>query len=112
MVIQKINISNIPSIIWGEKSDNVYIFVHGKKSNKEDAKEFAQIATDKDYQVLSFDLPEHGERTNENYLCNIWNGVKDLKIIGQYAVKNWQNIYLFACSLGYISVLLPTRICY
>ena len=29
-------INNIPSIIWGEKSNKVFIAVHGNMSNKED----------------------------------------------------------------------------
>lgn len=36
MKIDRINISNIPSIIWGEKSNRVFIAVHGNMSNKED----------------------------------------------------------------------------
>ena len=33
---EKIYIGNIPSIIWGEKSNKVFIAVHGNMSNKED----------------------------------------------------------------------------
>ena len=36
MKIERININNIPSIIWGEKSNKVFIAVHGNMSNKED----------------------------------------------------------------------------
>ena len=31
-----ININNIPSIIWGEKSNKVFTAIHGNMSNKED----------------------------------------------------------------------------
>ncbi len=64
MKIEKIKINNIPSIIWGEKSWKVFIAVHGNMSNKEDdvIKILAEEVTSKGYQVLSFDLPEHGER--------------------------------------------------
>ena len=34
MKIERININNIPSIIWGEKSNKVFIAVHGNMSNK------------------------------------------------------------------------------
>jgi alpha-beta hydrolase superfamily lysophospholipase len=58
------------------------------------------------YQVLSFDLPEHGERKDKNYQCNVWNGVHHLEIIGTYVQENWRNISLFGCSLGaYFSLL-------
>ncbi|AAK80963.1 hypothetical protein BJV85_000875 [Clostridium acetobutylicum] len=104
--MNKIKIKNIPAILWGETSDKVYIFVHGKMSSKESAHEFATIAVERGYQVLSFDLPEHGERKNEDYKCNVWNGVHDLKVIGDYAKRNWKSISLFGCSLGaYFSLL-------
>lgn len=113
---RKIEIENIPVILWGEPSDNIYIFVHGKISNKESAHGFAEIAVKRGYQVLSFDLPEHGERKHKNYRCNVWNGVHDLEIIGAYVQENWTDINLFACSLGaYFSLLayknLPIKKC-
>ena len=100
MTSKKIVINNIPSIIWGENSDKVYIFVHGKMSNKESAEAFAEIANSKGYQVLSFDLPAHGERTDMNYRCDIWNGIHDLRIISEYVSNNWKSLSLFGCSLG------------
>ena len=100
MLKKKILIHNIPAIIWGDKSDQVYLFVHGKMSSKESAEDFAKIASSRGYQVLSFDLPEHGERDNTNYRCDIWNGIHDLKLVGDYVQSNWTNISLYACSLG------------
>ncbi len=81
---ERININNIPSIIWGEKSSRVFIAVHGNLSNKEDTviEIFAEKVVSKGYQVLSFDLPEHGERKDDKtYLCKVQNGVNDLKQI-------------------------------
>lgn len=100
MKIQSIIIKNIPAIIWGEQSDKVYIHVHGKMSRKEHAEDFAKIAEKKGYQTLSFDLPEHGERNDSNYRCDIWNGIHDLTAIGDYAFSRWSSVSLFACSLG------------
>ena len=109
MKIDRINISNIPSIIWGKKSNRVFIAVHGNMSNKEDdvIKILAEKATSNGFQVLSFDLPEHGERKdNNNYLCNVQNCVKDLNQIIEYAKKNYKEISLWACSMGaYFSLL-------
>lgn len=103
---RKMEISNIPAILWGNPSDKIYIFVHGQMSNKESAQGFAEIAVERGYQVLSFDLPEHGERKDKNYKCNVWNGVHDVEIIGAYAQQNWKEINLFGCSLGaYFSLL-------
>jgi len=104
-------IDNIPAILWGKESDKIYIFVHGKMSNKEDAKGFAEKATERGYQVLSFDLPEHGDRKNEDYQCNVWNGVYDLTVIRKYVQQQWSDISLFATSLGaYFSLLAYNKI--
>ncbi|WP_099204756.1 alpha/beta hydrolase [Scatolibacter rhodanostii] len=97
---EKTCLEYIPAIIWGEKSDKVYIFVHGKMSNKESAEAFAEIAASRGYQTISFDLPEHGERTDRNYKCNVMNGVTDLAKIGNYVFEKWQTVSLFGCSLG------------
>lgn len=106
MKTERITIEGIPAIIWGEKSDSIYIFVHGKMSSKEEAEGFAGKAEQRGYQVLSFDLPEHGERKDEDYPCMVWNGVHDLGVAGNYAQANWKNIYLFGSSLGaYFSLL-------
>lgn len=104
-----INIDGIPSIIWGEKSSKVFIAVHGNMSNKEDdvIKILAEKVINRGYQLLSFDLPEHGARKDDtNYLCKVQNCVKDLKQIIEYAKKNYQEINLWACSMGaYFSLL-------
>ena len=109
MKTEKININDIPSIIWGEESKRIFIAVHGNMSNKEDdvIKILAEKAIDKGYQLLSFDLPEHGERKGDNkYLCKVQNCVKDLKQILEYVKKNFDEINLWACSMGaYFSLL-------
>lgn len=100
MIQEKMNINGIPAILWGPKSDRIYLYVHGKSSCKEYAEEFAKIAEEKGYQTLSFDLPAHGERKSENRRCDIWNGMQDLTLIGDYVFSNWSEVSLFACSLG------------
>lgn len=37
-------IDSIPTIVWGKKSEKIYIYVHGKNGNKEEALFFANIA--------------------------------------------------------------------
>lgn len=100
MKTQNIKINNITAIIWGKQSDKVYIHVHGKMSCKENAEQFAQIAEKKGFQTISFDLPEHGERSNSDYRCDIWNAMNDLSLIADYAFSKWKDVSLFACSLG------------
>ena len=109
MKTKHIMINNIPSTIWGENSNKVYIAVHGNMSHKED--EVIKILSSKvceiGYQVLSFDLPEHGDRKSDvSYLCDVKNCVSDLETIIKYAKTNYSEINLFACSMGaYFSLL-------
>ena len=37
---------------------------------------------------------------NEDIECNIWNGIHDLECIWKYVQRNWDKIYLYACSIG------------
>ena len=99
MKTQKFILGDIPAILWGEDSNRVYVHVHGKMSRKEYAESFAAIAETKGYQTLSFDLPEHGERTDSKR-CDVWNGVSDLRTISDYAFANWERVSLYACSIG------------
>jgi len=104
--MENIRIDKIPSLIWGERSDKVFIAVHGKMSCKENFPVLAGVAGRRGYQVLSFDLPEHGERKSKAYACTPWNGVHDLQRILQYANRRWAEVSLYAESLGaYFSLL-------
>lgn len=109
MIKQNLKIENIPAILWGNKSDKLFIAVHGNKSNKADDSIviFAEEATAIGYQVLSFDLPEHGDRKDEKtYVCKVQNCIQDLNIIMDYAKSLSNNISVFACSMGaYFSLL-------
>ncbi|EJR17320.1 alpha/beta hydrolase [Bacillus cereus group sp. WSBC 10925] len=108
MLKDNFNINNIPTVLWGDKSEKVFIAVHGNMSNKEDAviQILAEEANQKGYQVLSFDLPEHGERTNDNTPCKVQFCVSELSIIMNYAKEHWKEVSVFACSIGaYFSLL-------
>ena len=97
---EKIQIGNIPAILYGTNSEKLYIFVHGKYSKKEDADSFAIIATEVGYQVISFDLPAHGERKDAAYSCTMQNGIHDLKEIYSFVHNKYRRFHLYACSLG------------
>ena len=106
---EHIYINNIPSTLWGNKSNKVFIAIHGNLSNKEDIpiQILADIVNQFGYQVLSFDLPEHGERiNNHDYLCNVQNCVNDLKQVMDFAKNNFNETSIWACSMGaYFSLL-------
>ncbi len=108
MKVENIKINNIPAILWGEKSSKIIITVHGDMSSKSDKviSVLAEEATILGYQILSFDLPEHGDRKNELTLCSVQNCISDLKIIMEYAKSQNCSISLMANSIGaYFSLL-------
>lgn len=90
----------IPAVFWGEPSDKGYLFVHGKLSSKDAAAPFARIAQERGFQVLSFDLPQHGDRADSPERCDVWNGTRDLKLMAEEAFTRWGEVSLFGCSLG------------
>ena len=100
MHIQRTEIRGIPAVIWGEPSERVYLYVHGKQASKEAAASFAAIAAEKSFQTVSFDLPRHGERTASPERCDIWNGMRDLTVIRDAVFARWREVSLFGCSLG------------
>lgn len=109
---ERMEVEGIPCILWGKPSSKAYLFVHGKMSSKESAKEFAQLAHERGYQVLSFDLPQHGERSGqEKPACDVFEGVRELNIIENYMNKRYATLALFGCSLGaYFSLMaFPDR---
>ena len=109
MKITRIEIENIPTLIWGEKKDKVFIAIHGNMSFKDDVviKLLGESIIKKDYQLISFDLPEHGERkVDTTYLCKVQNCISDLKKVMEYAKENYKEINIWACSMGaYFSLL-------
>lgn len=108
MVKQQIEIEGIPAILWGAKADKLFIAVHGDGSHKADIdiEILANEVVLRGYQVLSFDLPENGDRKKEPRQCNPHNAIKDLTKIIEYALARTSDISLFGCSIGaYFSML-------
>lgn len=108
MIKHILKINDIPAILWGDKSDKLFIAVHGNMSHKADEVIviLAEEVISKGYQVLSFDLPEHGDRKHESYACKVGNCVQDLNTVMNYAKSLSNSISLFACSMGaYFSLL-------
>ena len=109
MQTQKMMIEGVPAILWGPPAELLYLVVHGRASCKEDAERFARIAVGKGYQVLSFDLPEHGERARLVPECTVQNGVRDLRTVMDHVRRNWSAVNLFATSLGAYFSLVTYR---
>jgi len=105
---RRFEIFGIPTVEWGERKERVFVAVHGYMSNKEDTviQILAETAAEKGIQVLSFDLPQHGDRKERDALCKVENCVADLRTVIQYAKQKWQSIGVFACSMGaYFSLM-------
>jgi len=100
MTNENFSIENINATLWGDTSDSVYIYVHGKNGCGNEAEAFAEIITKKGWQVISFDLPEHGMRKNETDAFNPWKVIPELKTIMQYTKKHWNKVGLYANSIG------------
>ena len=60
----------------------------------------ADEAIRKGYQVLSFDLPQHGERVYETDFIMPDECVKELTYMYEYAKTHAREISLFGCSMG------------
>ncbi|WP_459201732.1 alpha/beta hydrolase [Methanococcus sp. CF] len=108
MIKNNITIDGIPAILWGKEQTRLIIAVHGNMSSKDDTviQILSKIAVKKGYQVLSFDLPEHGDRKNDKTPCKVNFCVNDLEKMMKYAKNRWNKISLFACSIGaYFSLL-------
>lgn len=96
-----IRINEVPAIIWGETSKQLFLYIHGQGGNKEEAANFSEIVCQRGFQVLSIDLPEHGERKDETGISfDPWHAVYELKNVMSYAKNNWESISLFANSIG------------
>lgn len=99
-------INNIPAVLYGDMSDKICLFVHGKCGNKEEAEQLAEIICPHGFQVLSIDLPEHGERKNVSAKLVPWIAVPELQSVLSYIKQHWQSVSLHATSIGgYFSLL-------
>lgn len=100
MHIQSILLGNIPSILWGNNSNRLYLYIHGQNGRKEEAATFAKIACRKGWQVLSIDLPGHGERRAEINSFNPWHIIPELHSVEKFINTRWKRQALFANSIG------------
>lgn len=99
-------VQEIPTVLYGDNSESLFLYIHGKLGFKEEAAHFAEIVCPKGYQVLSMDLPGHGERADEMEGFVPWEVVPELQAVYGYAQQRWKRISLYANSIGaYFSLL-------
>ena len=105
----RITVQKIPAVLYGDSSEKLFLYIHGKMGCKEEASRFAEIVCPKGYQVLSMDLPGHGERTGEMERFVPWEVVPELQSVYAYARQRWKRISLYANSIGAYFSLLAFR---
>lgn len=93
-------IEHIPAVVYGDESEQVYLFVHGRHGCKEEGADFAALACPKGWQVLGIDLPEHGVRKGEAERFDPWHAVPELRAVMAYIRPRWSRVALRASSLG------------
>ena len=102
-------VQEIPTVLYGDSSESVFLYIHGKMGCKEEAAHFAEIVCPKGYQVLSIDLPGHGERTGAMERFVPWEVVPELQAVYGSAQQRWKKISLYANSIGAYFSLLALR---
>lgn len=106
MTKQRVNIDGIPALLWGNAADNLYLYIHGQSGCKEEAQALADMVCKRGFQVLSIDLPAHGERKGEDARLVPWKAVPELRAILSYIKPRWPDVSLYANSIGAYLALL------
>ena len=106
---ERFTIQNIPSILYGDSSENLFLYIHGKMGRKEEAAHLAELVCPKGYQVLGIDLPGHRERTGEMERFVTWEVVPELQTVYGFDRQRWKKIHLYANSIGAYFSLLAFR---
>lgn len=100
-------------MVFGEESDKVYLYVHGKCGCKEEAGGFAELVCNSGFQVLSLDLPQHGARRGGEVKFVSWAAAPELRAVFSYAKQKWKSVSLYANSIGaYFSLLAFPNDCF
>lgn len=97
---QLLKIDEVPAVLYGAGSVSCFLYIHGKLGFKEEAETFAEIAVQRGWQVLSIDLPEHGERKEEKDRFNPWCVIPELKMVLNYMKEHYKILGLRANSIG------------
>lgn len=100
MKTQHMFIQTIPAILYGDDAERGYLFLHGQMGCKEEAESFAQLVCPKGYQVLSIDLPAHGERQGRREELTPWLAVPDIQATKDWAMQHWNAYSVRATSIG------------
>ena len=108
---ERVQIGGIPALLYGAPAERGYLFLHGQMGRKEEAEAFAQVVCPKGYQVLSIDLPAHGERQGRGEELVPWTAAPDIRAAWEWAERRWNTVSLRANSIGaYFAMLAVDRL--
>ena len=91
---KELEINEIPAVLWGVPSRKLYFYVHGQGGCKEEAAVFADVVCNLGWQVLSVDLPKHGQRINGTVEFEPWSVVPELSGIMDFVKDMCKQISL------------------
>lgn len=100
MNTERFQLNTTPAILYGKPAGRGFLFLHGQMGCKEEAEAFARVVCPKGYQVLSIDLPGHGERQNRGEEFAPWTAVPDIQAALDWAERHWESTGLRANSIG------------
>ncbi len=80
-----------PALLICEKSEKIFLYVHGLNGRKEEALAFAEVAAPKGYQVLGIDLSMERKP---------WEVLPLLNEVRDYLYENWKSVSVRANSIG------------
>ena len=108
---ERVQIGGIPALLYGAPAERGYLFLHGQMGRKEEAEAFAQVVCPNGYQVLSIDLPAHGERQGRGEELTPWEAVPDVRAAWEWTERRWNTVSLRANSIGaYFAMLAVDRL--
>jgi hypothetical protein len=91
MRVIELIIGSTPALLIGEKSEKIFLYVHGLHGRKEEALAFAEVAVPKGYQVLGVELPLESKP---------WEVLPLLNEVCDYLYSNWKSVSVRANSIG------------
>ena len=100
MKTERFEIGAVPAALYGEPAERGWLFLHGQMGCKEEAEPFARAACRRGYQVLSIDLPGHGERRGRGGELTPWAAAPDVRAALDWAEGRWNTVSLRANSIG------------
>ena len=103
---EELRFGGIPGLLYTVQADRVFLFVHGKGGNKEEALLLSEIACERGWDVVGIDLPGWGARTAEAARFVPWEAAPELRTVYEELKRRYNEVALYANSIGaYFSLL-------